>query len=579
MTAPVPAGHRRPGTPRLIGGEMARWSDVGTAERAPAHGPLLTHLVNLLADTGRTLVAGPHDLSLVTALRGVTCLVRSLPDAVDLAGRGIDVLCGTLPKLDAAARYDTVVALDGVDRLCSVEGPQLDWLQSLQALRAVLRPGGTLVLAVENELGVHRLVARSAAADTDADWHPAGGFDPGRPGTASRLAALLGSEGLTVSWLGAGWPSPHAPTLLATPGVLADPGGSTGAMAAVTAAAVAAAYGGRPVLSDPRRLATAAVHAGLGTELAAGWFVVAHRKPGPDTRAGLPPVLLAGAPAGPVVELDRDQDGRWTRRPVPDPAGACAPGRVTRDPTRLAGPMPNGRLLEEELLTCCSRHDLPAARRLLTGYTAWLHTLGAGHAFATFDNVLVDGGRFVVLDPSWSTDPPVPVDVAAARAVRRFATTLVTGGYPHPWPTAQDVETLAVVLAAAAGCPIDDARQAAAVDLEVDVRCAVRPGADRDAVHDEVRRPGLAAPVIDAHSWRDSQDLIGRLGAQLADARARTDWCEAELSRQEAELRRARLQIATFGGRPLYRLFRLAVTAGRRGRRALRRAARSARGS
>ena len=300
----------------------------------------------------------------------------------------------------------------------------------------------------------------------------------------------------------------------------------------------------------------------------------AHRHPGPPTVPPFPPVLLGDADLGSVLEMDRDSDGRWVRRCVSE---ATVSGPVRLDPARSAGPVPGGRLLEELLLSACVRHDLPAARRLLTGYAAWLPTVDDGHAFATFDNVLLDGGRFAVLDPGRLIDPPAPVDVAAVRAVRRFATTLVTGGYAHPWATARDVDALTQVLAAAAGIELDPDLQAAAVDLEVDVRSATRPGQDRSAVLDEVRRPGVAPPVISPDGWREREDLTRRLDADLADARARADWCEAELVRREAELRRARLQIATFSDRPAYRLFRATAMVGRRAWRLLRRVRRSLR--
>src|SRR3712207_6917355 len=57
----------------------------------------------------RSLVAGPHgdDVIDTLAARGeVTCLVRGLPDAEALAGRGVAVLCGTLAKLPAAEPYE-----------------------------------------------------------------------------------------------------------------------------------------------------------------------------------------------------------------------------------------------------------------------------------------------------------------------------------------------------------------------------------------------------------------------------------------------------------------------------------------
>jgi hypothetical protein len=553
----------------LVGGEMAAWSDRRATERAPAGSAVLAHLLSLLPAGDRVLLAGPHADELLTALRHtrVTCLLRSLSDATELAGRGVDVLCGTLPKLAADGDYDAVVALDGVDRLCSVEGPQHDWAESLHALRAALRPGGALLLAVENELGVHRLVTR-ATAPSDGGWNPVAEFDHGRPGNPTRLAGRLAADGLAVSWLGAAWPTPAAPTVMATPGAFTDSGGLTDALAAAAAGAVASAYAGRPVLSDPRRLAAAAVRGGLGAEFATSWLVLAHRAPGTRSGPAFPQALLGDVAGGPVLELAYDREGRWARRPVTTGPTAQGP-TVIRDPTRLAGLMPTGRLLEELLLTAALRHDLPAARRLLTGYADWLPALGHGHAYATFDNVLVDDGRYALLDPSWDTTVPVTVPVAATRAARRFATTLITGGYAHPWPPTADVDALATVLAAAAGVDVDAALLTAAIDLDVAILADQRPDADPAQLRELVRDPGSGPPAIAPDGWREREELTRRLHEQLADAQASADFYAAELTRREAELRRLRAQVATFGGNPAYRLARVAVTAARRVRRRL----------
>ena len=221
---------------RLIGGEMAGW----TEDRPPAGGALFGHLLDQLPTGAGVLVAGPHDHALIETLAArttVTCLVRSQPEAERLDARGLDVLCGTLTKLTEAGRWDAVVALDGLDRLCSVEGPQYDWAECLRALRHALLPGGILLLTVENELGVHRLVdpAAPTAARTDEAWRPLGEFDDSKPGNPARLADRLAVEDLALDWLGAAWPEPWSPTLIATSEALRN--GPAEALAAAAASA------------------------------------------------------------------------------------------------------------------------------------------------------------------------------------------------------------------------------------------------------------------------------------------------------------------------------------------------------
>jgi hypothetical protein len=490
---------------RMIGGEMPAFTEV----RPPAGGALYGYLADQLPAGAEVLVAGPHAGDLVEALAArtkVTCLLRSQPDAINLEARGLDVQCGTISKLTDVDRYDVVVALDGLDRLCSVEGPQYDWVETLQALKRTLRPGGMLLLAVENELGVHRLVdpISPTAAQDDGAWRPLGEFDS-KPGNPARLAERLAAEGLAVDWLSAAWPLPGAPTLIATPNALAD--GPVDALAAVAASAVARAYAEKSVLSDPRRLAAAAVRGGLGAELAASWLVVAYRAPRPGMVLHLPPVLIGGDS---VIEISPDADAGWTRQAVRGDAPA--------------GPLPKGRLLEELLLGAALRHDLPTLRRLLTGWTAALPR-------ATADNVVVDHDRFALLDPG------VP---ESADALRRFAQTLLAGVYPHPWPATTDLDTLTAILHGAAGLPAG---------------APVPPPAGE-----------LPAPA----SRREHEEQIRALQRQLADAASRTQWYEAELDKRDGQLRDAHIKIAAFSGNLSYRVARLGLRAARKARNHLR---------
>ncbi|MEU4694438.1 hypothetical protein [Actinoplanes sp. NPDC023714] len=466
---------------RMIGGEMPEYAE----ELPHAGGALYRHLTARLPAGAEVLVAGPHDTALLEALadgRGLTCLVRSQPDAEALAARGFTVLCGTLAKLTDEDRYDAVIALDGTNRLCSPEGPQLDWADAVRVLKRALRPGGTLVLTVENELGVHRLVdPGTATAPGTVQWRPLGEFGtaPGRP---DRLAAALGAEGLPVSGLAAAWPSQAEPTVTVTPETLRY--GPLDSLAALIAGAVASSYAEKPVLSDPRRLAGAAVRRGLGAELAPAWIAVAQ---------------LAARP----------------RPVVPIPAAARLSGGTVVEGT---GSLPSGRLLEEQLLTAALGHDLPGLRRLLTGWTAALPAADAA-------NVLVEGDRYTLLDPAQPDRPD---------ALARFAVTLATGGYAHPWPAVTDVARLTEILAGAAGL------EAATTPME--------------------------APPVRNREHRQQLDALRR---QLADAEARSRFFEAELEKRDAELGRAKVQIAAFSGSLAYRAAKAGLGLARKARHRL----------
>ena len=221
---------------------------------------------------------------------------------------------------------------------------------------------------------------------------------------------------------------------------------------------------------------------------------------------------------GPVLEVAPGPDGAWVRRVLRE-----VPGRDHAP----AGPLPAGRLLEELLLAGCLRHDLPAVRGLLAG---WMATLPD----ASPDNVVVAGETFAKLDPS------VP---ARADVLRGFATTLLTGGYVHPWPAAADLRTLTAILHGAAG----------------------RPG-DPPAI------PAGELPTV-LDSRRDHEEQVRSLRRLLADADARGKQYEREIAKREAELAKARVQVAAFSGSFGYRMAKLGYGVLRKARQRLRKMA------
>ncbi|MFI5891779.1 hypothetical protein ACIA5D_16865 [Actinoplanes sp. NPDC051513] len=399
---------------QLIGGEMVQWSDLSGAHGpAPAGGASFGPL--LAAASGRTLVAGPHDPALIDALpvSQITVLVRGSSDAALLAesfaGRpGVTVLCGSLEKLGASPAYDTVVALDGVERLCTPEAPDLSWDETLGLLLAVLRPQGRLLLGVENTFGLHRILALPPAP-ADTDWAVAVGRPAGPADLHGRLAAagfptvreyaaypsaLLGAEVLSDPALRGYLEA----TLTAAPRASGAPPPWNGTSPAATPGAIPS------LLADPGPLVTGALRHGLAASLAPGWILLAG-----DIPAG-PAAVLGG------VTLGRDADGRWVRG----------------DGTSI----PLGRTLEDLVLAASQKRALPVVRELLT---AWQAGPAAG----------VPAGQ-VVIDAEGAchglTAPGKPLV-----ALRGLAATLIGGGYAHLWPSPADEASLTALLAGMTG--------------------------------------------------------------------------------------------------------------------------------
>ncbi|WP_431925254.1 class I SAM-dependent methyltransferase [Micromonospora wenchangensis] len=583
----------------LPGGEMLAWSDL-PEQRLADGGPLGALAARVVPAGARVLLAGPHDPALLDRLAHaeVTCLLRSHPDAVALADRATRVVVGGRAGLDPADTFDVVVAGAGLDAVESVEGTRLGWTGVLARLAAALRPGGTLLLRLDNPLGVSRLVAPAPwyADRDDAAWSIGGVLDAGRPANREQLRARLAEVGLTVGVGYAAYPAPGAATALVAADAL-EQRPTSGLLDAVLHGACAGGFTGGPVLQDPARLAVDALHAGLGAALAPGWLTLA-RRPGHDTSTGpaLPVVLVQTGPPGVgVVEVSDRPDGwHWAvtgggadrTRPAPFASREAA----HRDPAALTGPVPPGRLLRTVLLDGCLRRDLDALRRLLRGYAGWLAgqtdpdgRLTGAVALADPDNVVVDGDAFAVLDPSWQASEPLTLEVALARGLWRFAVTLLTGGYAHPWPSTLDVAGLTVVLGGVAGHDLDRATVDTAVETEAAVAAALR-GLDADrrgTLATELRAVTPTDPPAGPRSYQQMREAWVRQREELTRLAALLKWTEELLTSRERALRRADATINLLSGSLSYRVGRLAITPARlakRGARAAKRRAREALG-
>ncbi|WP_027346623.1 hypothetical protein [Hamadaea tsunoensis] len=561
---------------RLIGGEMLVWTDnEPRRERRPAGGGALEELLRGLARPGgRVLVAGPHAPGVIELLdradMQITCLLRAYPDAAELAARhpGVQVLCGSVAKVETEDPYDLVVALDGAERLVSVEGVTMSWGEVAAVLARSVAAGGALVFGQENLLGVQRLVRMAPwyADRTDGDWTPLGEYDETRPDSPADLDRRLTELGLTVHDRLLGFATPGEPVVLFTDDLAQDVA-LGGFLRAAVSAAAGAQYAGVPVLSDPRALAASAVRNGAAATFAPVWFAVAT-KPGAAVPSGSRVIVSEPGTASWNLryEVVRSSAG-WARRLLGDPAPVSR-DVLRRDPAALAGPLPTGQVLEERLLELCLRRDLPELARLLTRYAGWL-AAAAGQSgeltgtalCATPDEILVSGDDFAYLDATWSADLRTPVDVALARALREFAVKLITGGYSHPWPMTADADSLTVILGGLAGYALERPQLTEAVSVEVRLSAA-RNGLDEAAT--EALRTQLASvvsgtPPLDLDSHRELRMALERMRDDLTHAQARTAWAEELLLSREKALRWAEQKLEILNGSLSYRTGRLVM--------------------
>lgn len=336
--------------------------------------------------SGRILIVGratPELLhSAAQAGTEVHVLARGIPDATEMGDAlpTATVWCGD--PADLAGRtgpFDTVVALADVADVLPLESEARPWRSVVDDLLALAADGGAVLMVVENDLGVHRLMGRRhpRASDTDSDWDPTATWDASRP----RSVAQLRSEFPQADAIHCLWPHPVDVTL--TAGVDADP-----AAHVVYAAHASAAS---PRAADPAWPLTAYSRAGTLSDAAPAWMV---RIGGVDAPA------FELSHAGDVLTL---------------PATASSGTSVLLAFAELA-----------------AAHDLPGIRRLIS---TWAQATRGQKIRPTPGLCLAEDS-----EEGWRVEPLVPADVAVDdeaqwHALASLVAVLTDRAWRRPWPS------------------------------------------------------------------------------------------------------------------------------------------------
>jgi hypothetical protein len=567
----------------LIGGETQNWSDQDRSRgTGPFAGPLVLPVLRQVLDQSMTvLVVGPTApwlLEQIADLSGsLDVLVRSWPDAqsldLRLEGKPVRIFCGGFENFPGpSGQYDAVLALDGIPRLYTPDSVTLSWTDTAGRLRDLAKPGGRIVLGVANGLGLDRLLDADVhlKPPVDDDWPIGTAIEATPPPGLEAVRAALAAAGLTTSSQYALYPRPGLPALMIREPLLSGPLAQD-IFPVLASTAFTEALGGRPVLTDPSRLARETMRHGIGLQLAPGWLFITTNSPaGPaGAPAGrLPDALTADNLDHPywsvVTELTHTDDGRWVRSivEVGRSATSRASGHLRREPARLAGPLPNGTLLEELFLTACQHDDLTAVRRLVRSYAGWLKDQAAmlplderdgsdafvvpGSAlFATFENMIMDGDRLAVLDTSWDTTLQVSYKAALTRALRRFGFRVLEAGLPHPWPSGMSPNRLTVTLASMVGVTVTSQLLDETARLEVELEGQQRNNSEIDdqRLYFDLQTGGekhRTAETGQPRGYREALGAVGRLSTELAESASQVAWLDSTLQLRESQLRRER---------------------------------------
>lgn len=581
---------------RRIGGEMFAWSDRDP-QRSPAlpRGAVLRHLLGRFAGPGRSvLVAGPHADEVVVALAdsgaSVTWLLRSLIDAENAARNHsrVTVLAGAAVKLDAAEKFDLVVAADGVERLNSAEGEQMSAAALLDRLAEAVRPEGVLLLVHDNRLGVHHTVRLEPGARErlDSEWYPAeDDNDTQRPASQEQLVSRLAESGLTVGASYAAFPDPAALTVLIGEGLQGETSSPLRPrLGTALSQAFAAAFRGRPVLSDPRSLVKRALRAGAEATVAPAWLVIAQ---GPSAAAVVDRhELLVGDARGTFayeVSSSAGEVRTTVLQPLAEPIERSGLRRISEPAAPGADA---GYVLEERLLHLAATNDLRRMRVELAQFDSWLHAhahdglLTGPVALAGLADVFVTEQGPALLPTRWEPVEPVPVETAEVRAVWQLAVQLITTGQPHPWPIASSAVDLTAVMLGMVGQGVGAEQVREAVELHVrfetaDLELSLTEQHDRRLQLLAVT-PGTAA--VDVPGYRELTEALWRQRYEASHLLSMMEWTEQMIKSRDLAVSKMDWEVQfykkTWAGRFLWvsrSAYRVLVRDGRkfvRGRRA-----------
>ncbi|WP_419926512.1 methyltransferase domain-containing protein [Candidatus Poriferisocius sp.] len=502
---------------------------------------------------------------------------------------GVEVLCGPLEGLGADRReaFDVVLLVGVLEYAGTSPGGGDGPYALLEQVVDALAPGGVVVLAIENRLGLKYLLG-FPEDHLGLPWAGLEGYRDGEPTTWSRreLAQMLADAGLAAQkWL---YPFPDykLPAAVLAEEIYHQPGGVD--MVDQLVGHPASSEYSRPVLvADDRAAHIGLLEAGLGPDVANSFLVVAGRHPDAVAERVDPAVL--------AWRVAPDRRRRWSQQAavVNSNQGLTMRRRLTADDR--AGdfegwlgqvevgeePYVVGRNLEQCLLERARQGDgdgiaglLRAWRAELAAHETPVGSVSAPHPYLPADaarvlppewldvgpdNFVVTADGLVFVDREWVAAGGVDARLAVVRGLWKAASAMLRARCHLPWPVTWSNDRLVAHLGSLVGEDIEGELMEQWRQAEEDlIRRVYRQPAVRLAeLHDAGNRSRmdlLGSPLAPyrrmEHLVHRQQELIAELtgprqmSADLEQAQARLARAEAELGQQRAELAAAQARLA-----------------------------------
>jgi 2-polyprenyl-3-methyl-5-hydroxy-6-metoxy-1,4-benzoquinol methylase len=393
----------------------------------------------------------------------------------------VEVFVGLLDDVPLEPAYDVVVVI-GVLEYVGRGSPDASIYSSFLARAAkLLVPGGTLVLGIENRLGV-KYLAGAPEDHSGRFFENIEGYDQesiARTFSRKQLEGFMERAGLTSRTFGA------FPDYKLTRCVIGDELFDERPELATTIPHFPSPdwNGGGPRVANESRIWQNLVGAGLGPQTSNSLLLLGHLGEGPSPLWPANTLLTYFSPPGlrPVYSVEtsirRSPNGslEWVRRPLIE-------GATTEQLTIESAPEPlvEGRDLLQILVETNSDAELIAV--LLSWRDALDDLLDCGappHLDLIPHNAIraVDGTIHFV-DSKWSL-AGFNRQAIVERAALVLATQLAVRTPPNRWP-ASTVRELAVYLGVCLGLPADDAWLDVALAREADFQATLNTSAPND---------------------------------------------------------------------------------------------------
>ncbi|HKN98888.1 MAG TPA: methyltransferase domain-containing protein, partial [Pseudonocardiaceae bacterium] len=440
--------------------------------------------------------------------------IEAVPDRADAAVarcRGLPNVRIVRDRVESALR-----AVSGCDvaLLCGVleysdkygDGPAA----LLAAVRDALAPGGVVVLAIENQLGLRYLLGGTEDHHSRS-WIGLAGYPGDRraPHTWPRgvLAGLLADAGLPAQrWL-LPYPDYKLPRVLLDEAVFARPDAPE-LVDKLVREPLRGVFGGNDAAVAGRTAHRLATEAGIGALVGSSFLVVAGPSAADLARTTEPGLAwLNNDGRRPEWRRLRRLDDRLVLHTVRDGTGVPAHHEHPwlRQEIVAAEPLTPGRPLDAHLLDALSANDFARIGELMAAWRA--ATLADARPLRDDDRRhpylpgrtgvdvlpadLLDAhpGNFIVaqdggltrVDREWLAGDGVDAELAMLRGLLEFAREIVDNHAPHPWsPTGSARDVLAGLCAAAGLADRLPERWAELVAAEAELQAAVAGGEPAD---------------------------------------------------------------------------------------------------